>query len=449
MSTQSTQLTRIEVLPSTNPIAVMLRGILAWMDRQGQAVVVDLVQEETLPPVGSKTEVTLAPPIETEVQPAPEGGVEKNDGLLKPEDIADKVGALLWAHRSTIEVALDHDEKMSEMGRHSDYSPEASIKLPGGLTVSVRLATSRSYGSTKVTAPDGQSQDIPTGIEQRITGPWACIVALGIVDTLGLDDLLPADIEDDGTTPSKTLIDRLGQAIGKYVERRAPAKCAETYMTRHYIDATAHSPASHRDAEYPSRWQSLGQDVLLRIETPYSYGKENAPDPVAYVSHPVYGTLIMNGKAIQMGLDRRKSNSLSEALGMALQLPAHLPMPRGNAQAARVLRLCREAVAAEPDLMDRSGTPIRPLVDQHLPELMRRHAAASAIAQDSELAGIDADLMEGIDRVKKAVEEALSCSAVARRQALTSQLRFLELRHPDSFPQLESIPCIPALAQAA
>lgn len=145
-------------------------------------------------------------------------------------------------------------------------------------------------------------------------------------------------------------------------------------------------------------------------------------------------------EAIHRGLQRRASTSLATALGMALDLPAHLPMPRGNAQAARVLRLCREAVAAEPDLVDSLGTPIRPLVDQHLPELMRRHAAASAIAADCDLAGIDADLMEGIDRVKKAVEEALSCSAVTRRQALRSQLAFLELRHPDPVPLLEALP---------
>jgi hypothetical protein len=135
---------------------------------------------------------------------------------------------------------------------------------------------------------------------------------------------------------------------------------------------------------------------------------------------------------------------------MALELPAHLPMPRGNATAARVLRLCREAVAAEPDLTDALGTPIRPLVDQHLPELMRRHAAAGAIAQDSELAGIDAELMEGIDRVRRTVEEALSCSAVTRRQALKTQLAFLELRHPDPVPLLESIPTADVtLAKAA
>ena len=222
------------------------------------------------------------------------------------------------------------------------------------------------------------------------------------------------------------------------MERRAPTKCEQTHVKRHYFEATSQAPDGFRDEIRPSVWRSLGEDVLLRTEVTQK-SSTSSMSVRAYVSHPIMGTIEVPGAAIHRGLERRTSTSLAEALGMALDLPAHLPMPRGNAQAARVLRLCREAVAAEPDLVDSLGTPIRPLVDQHLPELMRRHAAAAAIAPADELAGIDADLAEGIERVRLAVEDALSSSAVARRTALKAQLGFLALRHPDPVPLLQCV----------
>jgi len=411
----SNALTRIEHVPSTGPVATMLRRMLAWLDRRNVIVV-------ALP----------APEVPGEQQTE----VEVDDGLLKPKDIADKVGALLWSHRGSLQVSHDYDEAASGQGYHSNHMPMSTITLPGGIRV---IVASNWYMTTAVIAPDGQRQDLPRGEDWEIVNVWRCIQALAIVETLGLDDMLPPDPEDDGTTPCFTIRDRLCEAVGRYVERRAPVKCTGTYLVRQHVAETKHSPSRTHEHQETSDWKDIGEGVLLRVECKTDYHNKPLP-PVAFLSHPVMGRLELPGTAIKLGLDRRTSTSLAEALGMALELPAHLPMPRGNAQAARVLRLCREAVAAEPDLTDAAGTPIRPLVDQHLPELMRRHAAASAIAPDCQLAGIDADLMEGIDRVKKAVEEALSCSAVARRQALRTQLAFLELRHPDPVPLLESLP---------
>ena len=423
-ASSSNALTRIEHVPSNSPIATLLRRILEWMDTR-HVVVVELPAPEV--------------PAETQKQ------IEVDDGLLKPKDIADKVSALLWAHRGSLDVSLDYDEAVSGRGYHSKYVPTATITLPGGIQVIIRDSH---YSRTTVVAPDGQRQDIKMGLDTMIARVWECLQALAAIEMLGLDDLLPADPEDDGTTPSFTVKERLAEALGRYVERRAPVQCTGTFLKVHYIEETKHRASSTRETRDPSAWSDVSEGVLLQMEAKTDYNGKAQP-PIALLSHPVMGRFQMPGAAIQFGLDRRTSTSLAEALGMALELPAHLPMPRGNAQAARVLRLCREAVAAEPDLTDAAGTPIRPLVDQHLPELMRRHAAASAIAPDSDLAGIDADLMTGIDRVKKAVEEALSCSAVARRQALKSQLGFLELRHPDPVPLLESIPSRPSLDEAA
>ena len=169
MTTASTALTRIETVPSTNPIAVALRRILAWMDSRNVIVV-------TLPAAE---------------QPKPTPAVE-NDGVLSSFDIACKVGALIWAQRSTLEVSLSYDEKQPGCERHSDHEPLTTLKLPGGITVNVRRNSY--YGFTTVTAPDGQSQEIKAGEDAKIIFPWRIIQALAVVETLGIDDLLSADL---------------------------------------------------------------------------------------------------------------------------------------------------------------------------------------------------------------------------------------------------------------
>ena len=362
----------------------------------------------------------------------PEATPDQDDGILQPKDVCDKIGALLWAHRDSIEVTLDYNEIKPNRGRHSSYPPRPQIRLPGGVTVSLR--PDHSYGITLIIAPDGQIMEIEPGYDGRILNVFRSIQTLAIVEDLSLQDIFPSDIEDDGTEPCANHSDRLAKAIGAFVERQAPFPCTEAYLYVYDEGNPQEVPET-----VPSIWTSLGQDILLRVEENKSAFQSQSKTTRAYISHPKFGVIVVDGDPIRKGLDRRKSASLAAALGMALEIPAPLPMPRGNAKAARVLRLCREAVAAEPDLADANGTPIRPLVDQHLPELMRRHAAASAIAPMEELDAIDAELMEGIDRVRKAVDEALACSAVARRSALRTQLRFLELRHPDAVPLLEPI----------
>jgi hypothetical protein len=397
----------VRTTPATGVVARLLRRILEWLNARERVVTTALP---------TKAEAIL-----------PER--EPEEDALTPERIARRTAALLWAHRGAIEVGLDYDEDTPGRERHSEYAPTASVRLPGGILLTIPSVS----GPSTVTTPDGEAQHLSDAQNEPLRTAWNAIVAEGLVEILGLDDGPVPEIDDAG--PSETALTRLADAIGGRVEHHPPVRCAEKRRTWRSSSFT-----QFERIEADSCWSSLGDDVLMRTVWRKAEHGRSEGVPIAVLSHPLLGNVAIPGEPVQQGLERRRTASFARALGIALELPAHLPMPRGNAQAARVLRLCREAVAAEPDLADAAGTPIRPLVDQHLPELMRRHAAAAAIAPAHELAAIDADLAEGIERVRRAVEEALSCSAVARRMALQAQLGFLALRHPDPTAGLQCLP---------
>jgi hypothetical protein len=82
-------------------------------------------------------------------------------------------------------------------------------------------------------------------------------------------------------------------------------------------------------------------------------------------------------------------------------------------------------------MTDAAGNLMAPLVEKHLPDLMRRHAAASKDAPADMLAGIDDDLAKGLEIVRRTIEQAVSLKSGEKRDALRTQLRFLEMRHPE------------------
>ena len=428
MTSTSQQIAPVQTCQDTGVLATMLRRVLAWLDRRA------------LPsplPAPAEEQKAIEAPVEPVATPEPE------DGLMKPVDITRAAGNLLWAHRGALEISLDADETKPDMQMHSDYQPQATIRIPGDVVI--KMPTEHYSGA--ILAPDGQQQIFPW-CDKSIMPAWRTIQVQAIIDTLGLEDLLVREADDDGEIPHENHGQMLAQALGRFVEGRAPRISDRTYIHMHYYCETiGKNENKHvfKEVEQKSQWLEMGEDVLMCLKPEYDSNYKNGQyetidKSCVLVRHPVVGVVKLPYKPIAAGMEKRRLMSLTSALGVVHELPVHLPMPRGNAQAARVLRLCREAVAVEPDLVDSAGTPIRPLVDQHLTELMKRHAAAAAIAPADELATIDAELAEGIERVRLAVEDALSTSAVARRMALRSQLGFLALRHPDPVPLLESIP---------
>lgn len=377
---------------------------------------------ERLPALVRLRNWLIGPPEGTRLPPKGESDEEAQKRLqlesLSPATLALQIANVMWAQRGSLKIEADSDSYESR-GLHSMQGRDFSVEIPGGIT----MAFDEKCERFQVTSPDGETETFTGSEAIRIGMVWRAIQAVSMCDAIGVS--VPS--ENGGMRPSAAL-KALDAAICSIVERGDPP-CA---------DATYEYRCMYREMEGPawetcgSGWKDLGCGIFLDPNQHWerSYHRDTT-DAVWYrVMSADMGVLRLRREAMNEALERRKRSSFASALGLARALPVHLPMPSGNAQAARVLRLCREAVAREPDLVDAKGTRIAPLVEQHLPRLMQKHAEAARIAEASELAAIDAELMQGIELVRQALEEALTVSRVDKREALRTELAFLEYRHP-------------------
>jgi hypothetical protein len=376
--------------PREGAMAAAVRGVYEWLTRTPE-IREDVVQTRS------------APEIER----------------LTPKAIADATARLMWAQRGSLKVEVKHDG-YEQRGVHCLEKRHHVVTIPGGITVAMMEGAYR----VTITAPDGQQETVETTDATGVNGTWNAIQGIAIMETMGLT---PPE-QQGGMRPSRILM-AISQAIGDMVERADLQRADGTYERRM---STGEEEYSDKWAESASPWKDIGPGVHVDLSGgTWEYGaRKTMAERTARVMMPSIGVVLVPYGPINDGFERRKRNSFAAALGIAHELPVHLPAPRGNAQASRVLQLCREAVASEPDLVDASGTPIAPLVNKHLPELMRRHAEAAASAPADQLAAIDAELMTGIEGVRLAVDEALLVSANVKRDALRTQLAFLEMRHP-------------------
>jgi hypothetical protein len=381
---------------------------------------------ERLPALVRLRNWLFGPPEGTRLPPKGESDAEAHKrqqiDTLTPEGLALQISNVLWAQRGSLKVD-DYNTK----GIHSTADRRFHVEIPGG----IRLEFGEECTIFTVTSPDGEVEEFGNPEADRIGIVWRAIQAMAICDVMGVD--IPS--QTDGIRPN-VVIRALNEAVCAIVERSDPPMADATYRSRR----GDHASEGYSWDEMKSKWKDLGCGVFMDATARWgrSYRDENT---LWYrIMTEGMGVIRLRREPLAEALERRKRSSFANALGITRALPVHLPMPSGNAQAARVLRLCREAVAREPDLVDAKGTRIAPLVEQHLPRLMQKHAEAARIAEASELAAIDAELMQGIELVRQALEEALTVSRVDKREALRTELAFLEYRHP--VPSLLSLDAV-------
>jgi hypothetical protein len=111
----------------------------------------------------------------------------------------------------------------------------------------------------------------------------------------------------------------------------------------------------------------------------------------------------------------------------------------GNARIARIVANAEAALSIDPDLVDDAGARIDDLIRKHVPRLLDRHAEASVQAPVAELQGVDAILEDGVELIRRSVEEALGRMQDERRQALQTEIGFLRLRRGEDRPKLSSV----------
>ena len=116
------------------------------------------------------------------------------------------------------------------------------------------------------------------------------------------------------------------------------------------------------------------------------------------------------------------------------------PAVIGNAIASRIVENARKALEIDPDMTDDAGARVDALVDEHLPSLLQRHADAARHARVEDLLSINADLENGIELIRRSVEEGLSRIRTTKAEALRTEIAFLKSRRGETDPRLSAIP---------
>lgn len=158
------------------------------------------------------------------------------------------------------------------------------------------------------------------------------------------------------------------------------------------------------------------------------------------VEAPGLGVMTLPPEPFGAIMKRRRSQHLHQAFGAGSPDIMTLPVFLGNARATRIAELARQVLLEDPNLLDSSGSPLRRLVEEHMPRLLATHRDNTATARTSDIAEIDGALDRGLDIVARELGEALDRIADRKLDDLRTELRFLESRHPGQDARLSSIP---------
>lgn len=339
---------------------------------------------------------------------------------MKDDELANALARRIWEERAVIHREDERDQP------HSPDVPDTTLRLMEGIV----LRISRMPWRVRVDMA-GHRQDLEYYCATKVVHAWRAAQAAGILIEMG--DAADADTvilgEHGpmcrlkavlGIAPRprfENVLVRLDMLLADRVERGLTRRIDQSYRS-----CTLHGEPF--DAEIT--WHDAGDGVLFSRQTRFTL---DGGERYLSVMHPTWGTFEIPSSRTERALKERRDRAHAGVL--AHRPPVALPPPpSGNARIARVARLCQRAMALDPDLTDGNGAPIRPLVERHLPELLRIHAEAAATAPAERLAEVDADLERGVETIRRAVEEALLLLHDQRRDELATQLRFLETRHP-------------------
>lgn len=150
-----------------------------------------------------------------------------------------------------------------------------------------------------------------------------------------------------------------------------------------------------------------------------------------FVTAPGLGVLSLPTGPFSSVMKRRRSNTLHATFGSSTKDIVSVPVFLGNARATRLADLARQALREDPALTDSSGSSIRLLIDEHMPRLLAVHRDGASTASSSRIAEIDATLDRGLDVIAGALGDAIDAMNDRKFDALRTEVRFLESRHPE------------------
>lgn len=108
----------------------------------------------------------------------------------------------------------------------------------------------------------------------------------------------------------------------------------------------------------------------------------------------------------------------------------------GDDHADGIASIVREALSADPDLVDGHGARIDRLIEVDLPGLVEERDAALRYASMEEAETARAEYAQGIEAIERSVSEALGAWKNARSDALATRVRFLVQRRGEQFRRM-------------
>lgn len=111
---------------------------------------------------------------------------------------------------------------------------------------------------------------------------------------------------------------------------------------------------------------------------------------------------------------------------------AHHSSGTGRAHIDRLIAKAEEALAIKPDMVDAAGSRVDAAIRVHLPRLLQKHADMVRHSPVEELAGVDRMLDEGVELIRRSVEEGIADLRHEKADALRTEIGFLRMRRgPD------------------
>lgn len=205
--------------------------------------------------------------------------------------------------------------------------------------------------------------------------------------------------------------------------------------------------------------ESISTIVALQLQGPFdiigSISLDDTPDGLTYIHfdpanrsldqrseqswiyHPTIGAMKLDLKEIKSALIKKREHQLLSAFDKRVEPIEKMPPIIGNPAAAKEISVAQRLLKLYPDMRDASGTPIAPLVLEHLPRLVKRHGEAIAAATASN--NIDQDLLdkitrdfdEGLKTISRAILEGVEAEQRKTQDDLSVEIAFLKARHPE------------------
>ena len=159
-----------------------------------------------------------------------------------------------------------------------------------------------------------------------------------------------------------------------------------------------------------------------------------------WLYHPDIGCLRLLFPTIDQTVIYKREHQFLAAFDNTVETFEKIPPMIGNPSLAKEISVAQKLIARYPDMKDASGTPISPLVKEHLPRLVRRHSEAIDAATASN--NIDQDLLDkitndfesGLAVISRAVLEGVEMEQRRTSDDLSVEIAFLSARHPEQTP---------------